>query len=172
MDKLHTSNDKVRQLRDELDEVKAERNELSKKTNTIEKYKQKLQASSKLEQEYGSMKQEIEDVRGQLKIADKARQQVAGLQLAIKEYNRTLPKIEQDCRELEMMKKQLEHDNAALVERCEVATEQHAQDRETIADLRDKLGSTTSSRNSGSSNGDKLTLDKMLGQTSSHSTDS
>jgi chromosome segregation ATPase len=63
----------------------------------------------------------------------------AGLQLAIDEYKRILPKIEQDRHELQMMKRQLELDNATLIQRWETANEQQARDRETISDLTDKV---------------------------------
>lgn len=84
------------------------------------------------------MRDELEDLRQQNKDTEQTRQQVAGLQLAVDEYKRILPKIEQDRHELQMMKKQLEFDNAALAQRWEVANEQHAKDQETIADLHDK----------------------------------
>ena len=84
------------------------------------------------------MRDDLEDLRQQTKDAEQTRQQVTGLQLAVDEYRRILPKIEQDRHELQMMKKQLEFDNAALAQRWEFANEQHTKDQETIADLQDK----------------------------------
>lgn len=66
-------------------------------------------------------------------------QKNAGLQLAIDEYKRILPKVEQDRHELQMMKKQLEFDNATLAQRWDAANEQQARDRETISELNDKI---------------------------------
>ncbi|KAL9120222.1 MAG: hypothetical protein Q9187_003224 [Circinaria calcarea] len=138
IDNLRRSQEKSQMLRDEIDELRIERDSLAKTANAVKKYKQKLQASSNLEKENQTMRDELEDLRQQLKNAEQTRQQVAGLQLAVDEYKRILPKIEQDRHELQMMKKQLEFDNVALAQRWEVANEQHAKDQETIADLQDR----------------------------------
>jgi chromosome segregation ATPase len=100
--------------------------------------------------------EELNEVRQQFTIADKARQQVTGLQLALEEYKRILPKIEQDRHELQMMKKQLEFDNVALAQRWEEANEQRARDQESIANLTDKLGDFELERASISVNGEGL----------------
>lgn len=110
-----------------------------KKANTAERYKQKLQATQDLQKQHEDVVEELNEVRQQFNVAEKARQQVAGLHSALDEYKRILPKIEQDRHDLQMMKKQLEFDNAALAERWESANEQHARDQESIADLADKL---------------------------------
>lgn len=102
------------------------------------------------------MLEELNEVRQQFTIADKARQQVTSLQLALEEYKRILPKIEQDRHELQMMKKQLEFDNAALAQRWEEANEQHARDQESIANLTDKLSDFELGRASISINGEGL----------------
>ena len=137
-DKLRSSSERLQRYRDEIDELKMERDSFSKKANTIDKYKQKLQANQNLENENHVLLDELEELRQQLKVADQARQQVAGFQLAIEEYKRILPKIEQDRHELQMMKKQLEFDNATLAQRWEIANEQQARDRDMIANLENK----------------------------------
>ncbi len=147
MDKLNASRGKSRKLQDEIDELRIERDSLAKKANTAERYKQKLQATQDLQKQNAELQEELSEVRQQFNHADKARQQVAGLQLALEEYKRILPKIEQDRHELQMMKKQLEFDNAALAQRWERANEQHARDQESIANLTDKLGEFELSRN-------------------------
>lgn len=111
-----------------------------KKANLAERYKKKLQATQDLQKQYEDLVEEFNEVRQQFSIADKDRQQVAGLLQANEEYKRILPKIEQDRHELQMMKKQLEFDNAALAQRWDDANEQHARDQESIATLTDKLG--------------------------------
>ena len=128
-------------MQDELDEIKVERDNLAKKANTVDKYKQKLQASQNLEKENQRLQSELDDLREGHQNADQSKQQIAGLQLAVEEYKRILPKIEQDRHELQMMKRQLEFDNATLAQRCEAANELHAKDQETIADLMGKTGS-------------------------------
>lgn len=59
-----------------------------------------------------------------------------------------LPKIEQERHELQMMKKQLEFDNAALAQRCDKASEQYKRDQATIASLNERLGDPSSTPNS------------------------
>ena len=75
----------------------------------------------------------------QLRAGDRAKQQVTSLQLTIEEYKRLLPKIETDRCDLQMIKKQLEFDNATLAQRCEKAKEQRVRDLSRIADLNGKI---------------------------------
>lgn len=111
-----------------------------KKANVAERYKKKLQATQDFQKQNEDLLEELNEVRQQFNIADGARQQVAGLLLAAEEYKRILPKVEQDQHELQMTKRQLEFDNAALAQRWEDANEQHARDQESIATLTDQLG--------------------------------
>ena len=71
--------------------------------------------------------------------AERARQQVPGLQKAVEDYKRVLEKVEQEHYELQQMKKQLEFDNKALAKRWNEANDQHTRDQDSIADLSDKL---------------------------------
>ena len=149
MDKFRSSYERSQNLRDELDEIRVERDSLAKKANTVERYKQKLQASQILEKENQAVRGELQEALQQLKDVEQAKQQISGLNLAIEEYKRILPKIEQDRHELQMMKKQLEFDNATLAQRWETANEQHARDQETIAILEDKAKYLESTRSQG-----------------------
>lgn len=106
-----------------------------RKANTADRYKQKLQASQTLEKENGELREELNEIREQLKSAQSARKLVAGLEVENEEYKRTLPKIEQDRHELQIVKQHLELDNSTLAQRCELAEEQHARDEERIASL-------------------------------------
>ena len=139
VEKLRRGSDKTQKLRDELDEIKTERDNLSRKANTIDKYKQKLQTSQNLEKENQALRGELDEIRQQFREVEQVRSKVSGFQLTIAEYQRILPKIEQEQHELQMMKKHLELDNATLAERWGKANEQHARDQETIADLSDRL---------------------------------
>lgn len=121
-----------------------------KKANAAERYKQKLQDTQDLQKRHAELREELEEVRQQYIVADQARQEVAGLHLALEEYKRILPKIEQDRHDLQMVKKHLEFDNAALAERCEAAKDQHARDQQNIAELTDKFDERDLSRGSAS----------------------
>ena len=137
--------------------MKVERDEFARKANTAEKYKQKLQAGNDLQKDNIDLREQLEEVREENEAAKKAQQQVASFQLAVEEYRRVLPKIEQERHELQMMKKQLEFDNATLKQRCDKSSEQHKQDQATIAGLNERLRlfdpdttpSTQSARESG-----------------------
>lgn len=85
------------------------------------------------------MREELEEIRGRLDVANEDNQKVAGLQLRIKEYEKILPTLEQDRHESQLMKKQLEFENVELAQRWNGANEQHALDQERVADLEDKL---------------------------------
>ena len=93
-----------------------------------------------MQKENLEMRSELAKLRQDYETAKQARQQVAGLQKAVDEYKRVLPKIEQECHELQMMKKRLEFDNATLAQRCDKASQQHNRDQATIASLNEKSG--------------------------------
>jgi len=131
-----------------VDELRTERDNLARKANAAEKYKQKLQAGSDLQKENLGLRDELAELRQDYERANQARAQVAGLQLAVDEYKRVLPKIEQERHELQMMKKQLEFDNAALAQRCDKAGERYKRDQATIASLNERLGNPSSTPNS------------------------
>lgn len=139
--------------------LKAERDNLAKKANTAERYKQKLEASQNLQKENVGLREELNEVHEQLRSAQSARDRVAGLEVAIEEYQRTLPKIEQDRHELQIVKQHLEFDNDALAQRCEAANEQIAREKETIANLTDKLRDVDGHRKSDSINGKGLAIE-------------
>ena len=85
------------------------------------------------------LRTELDELHLRLKELETGQHKTAGLQLTIDEYKRILPKIEQDRVELQMMKKQLEFDNATLAHRWESANKQQARDQELIGDLTDKI---------------------------------
>ena len=118
-----------------------------KKANAAERYKQKLQDTQDLQKRHVELREELDEVRQQYNVADQARQEVPGLHLALEEYKRILPKIEQDRHDLQMVKKHLEFDNAALAERCEAAKDQHARELMDKFDERElNRGSTSIER--------------------------
>ena len=101
-----------------------------------------------MQKENMELREELTELRQDYEVAKQARQQVTGLQRAVDEYKRVLPKIEQERHELQMMKKQLEFDNATLAQRCDKASKQYNRDQATIANLNERLGlpnSTTTS---------------------------
>ncbi|MCJ1265448.1 hypothetical protein MMC22_005326 [Lobaria immixta] len=162
IEKLASSSSKYQRLRDDFDVLKAEKDSLARKANTAERYKQKLQASQSLEEENSELREELNEVREQLKSAQSARKLVAGLEVENEEYKRTLPKIEQDRHELQIVKQHLELDNSTLARRCELAEEQHARDEERIASLSVELRSIDISRRSDTS--ENTGLDAELGE--------
>ena len=119
--------------------MKLERDEFARKANAAEKYKQKIQAGNDLQKDNLDLREQLDEVRQENEAAKKAHQQVASLQLAVDEYKRVLPKIEQERHELQMMKKQLEFDNATLAQRCDKSSEQYRRDQATIAGLNERL---------------------------------
>ena len=139
LDKSITASEKAQQYKDERDELAIERDDLRRKANTLDKYKQKLEASAALEKENVETRKEVEELREKFSIADQERQRLSGLAIAVDEYERTLPRIEQDAHDLRNMKKQLEFDNAVLVQRCETVEEERDEDRKTIKGLKSRL---------------------------------
>ncbi|MCJ1477356.1 hypothetical protein MMC13_006027 [Lambiella insularis] len=160
-DQLRKAAEAYQALQDMFDALKADRDGLARKANMIDKYKQRLQDSQDKDRENELIRDEIEELRHQLKDYEEAVQQISKLQVTVNEYKRILPKIEQDRVELQVMKKQLEFDNAALAQRCEAAKEQHVKDQEIIVDLSEKTKGIDSPRTPGVSG--LVDLDKELG---------
>lgn len=138
-ERARISSKQLQSLQDEIDELKVERDGLAKKANTVDKYKQKLQASQHLKNENELLRAEIEDIRQNSRHTADNQEQLDSLGQTVDEYKGILPRIEQECHELRMMKGQLEIDNAALVKRWKAANEQRARDQETIEELRIEL---------------------------------
>lgn len=130
---------KHRKISDELDVLKAERDSLARKAKTAERYKQKFEANHNLQKENMNLREELNEMREQLQAAQSTKDRVAGLEVVIEEYQRTLPKIEQERLELQTIKQHLEFDNDAFAQRCEAADEQIARNKETIANFTDTL---------------------------------
>lgn len=130
---------KHRKISDELDVLKAERDSLARKAETAEKYKQKFEANQYLQKENVDLREELNEMHEQLQAAQSTRDRVAGLEFKIEEYQRTLPKIEQEILELQTAKQDLEIENDAFAQMCEAANERIARDKKTIANLTDKL---------------------------------
>lgn len=92
-----------------------------------------------MQKENKELREELSEVRDLYQGAERARQQVPGLQKAVEDYKGVLEKVEQEHYELQQMKKQLEFDNKALAKRWDAANDQHTRDQDSIADLSDKL---------------------------------
>ena len=144
--KFAAARDEASQLQDEVDVMKIDLEKQTRKANTADKYMQKLQASQSVEKERDSLRQELEDMRTQLAGLAKLRQENAALQQSNDESSRILSQIEQEHDELRMTKKQLRVNYDSLARQIDALNERFAQDQETIADLRDRHG--TSDRNS------------------------
>ncbi len=59
--------------------------------------------------------------------------------MTIEQYRKTMEQIEQDHHELKSVKRSLELDHAAFMQKYDAAMEQQARDCELISDLQDKL---------------------------------
>lgn len=104
-----------------------------------------------MEKDNDLLRAEIEDIRQNTTNAAENQEQLDSLRQTVDEYKKILPRIEQDRHELQMMKSQLEKDNAALTERFKAANEQHTRDQETMEELRiDALPSFRASEGLGS----------------------
>ncbi len=139
IDTLRSSAVKTQNLRDEIDVLKAERDSFAKKANAADKYRQKLQASRQLEQENELLRTELDEVKQWREDTDSAKDRVAGLELAVREYKTTLARSEQDLEELRTTKMRLQHNSEHLSQRVESLLEQQAREQEFIKELQDKL---------------------------------
>lgn len=140
VESLRVKSQRFQKLQDDYDELKTEKDQLARKANAAEKYRQKLQTSQDFEKENQTLKNQIKDIQQQLKDADSQHRWSAEREVELEEYRRVLPRIEQECNEIQNLKKQLEFNNHALTERLNSAEEQHERDDSMISELRERLG--------------------------------
>ncbi|PYH33214.1 putative microtubule binding protein HOOK3 [Aspergillus neoniger CBS 115656] len=139
VESLRVKNQRFQKLQDDYDELKTERDQLARKANAAEKYRQKLQASQDFEKENQSLRNQIKDFQQQLKEADSQQKWNSEREVELEEYRRVLPRIEQECSEIQNLKKQLEFNNHALTERLSNADEQRERDDALISELRERI---------------------------------
>ncbi|KAJ5584126.1 Microtubule binding protein HOOK3 [Penicillium hispanicum] len=139
VESLKVKNQRYQKLQDDYDELRTERDQLARKANAAEKYRQKLQASQDFEKENQTLKNQIKDLQQQLKESDSQQRWSSERDVELEEYRKLLPRIEQECNEIQNLKKQLEFNNHALTERLQSADEQHERDDAVISELRERL---------------------------------
>ncbi|KAJ5693300.1 hypothetical protein N7462_002723 [Penicillium macrosclerotiorum] len=139
VESLKVKNQRYQKLQDDYDELRTDRDQLARKANAAEKYRQKLQASQDFEKENQTLKNQIKDIQQQLKESDSQQRWSSERDVELEEYRKLLPRIEQECNEIQNLKKQLEFNNHALTERLESADEQHERDDALISELRERL---------------------------------
>lgn len=139
VESLRVKNQRFQKLQDDYDELKTEKDQLARKANAAEKYRQKLQASQDFEKENQTLKNQIKDLQQQLKDADSQHRWNAEREVELEEYRKVLPRIEQECSEIQDLKKQLEFNNHALGERLKSAEDQRERDDEIISELRERI---------------------------------
>ncbi|PYI16190.1 microtubule binding protein HOOK3 [Aspergillus japonicus CBS 114.51] len=139
VESLRVKNQRFQKLQDDYDELKTERDQLARKANAAEKYRQKLQASQDFEKENQSLRNQIKDLQQQLKETDSQQKWNSEREVELEEYRRVLPRIEQECSEIQNLKKQLEFNNHALTERLSNAEEQRERDDALISELRERV---------------------------------
>ncbi|KAE8145577.1 hypothetical protein BDV25DRAFT_68400 [Aspergillus avenaceus] len=139
VESLRVKNERFQRLQDDYDELKTERDQLARKANAAEKYRSKLQASQDFEKENQALKNQIKDLQQQLKDADSQQRWTSERDVELEEYRRVLPRIEQECSEMQSLKKQLEFNNHALTERLSSAEEQRERDDALISELRERI---------------------------------
>jgi protein HOOK3 len=140
VESLKVKNQRYQKLQDDYDELRTDRDQLARKANAAEKYRQKLQASQDFEKENSTLKNQIKDLQQQLKESDSQQRWTSERDVELEEYRKLLPQLEQECNEIQNLKKQLEFNNHALTERLESADEQHERDDALISELRERLG--------------------------------
>lgn len=139
VESLKVKNQRYQKLQDDYDELRTERDQLARKANAAEKYRQKLQANQDFEKENLTLKNQIKDLQQQLKDTDSQQRWTSERDVELEEYRKLLPRIEQECNEIQNLKKQLEFNNHALTERLQGADEQHERDDAVISELRERL---------------------------------
>ncbi|KAI4153990.1 MAG: hypothetical protein L6R39_001467 [Caloplaca ligustica] len=137
---LNSSARKAQDARDELDAVTKERNALTKKANMVDKFKQQLQTSNDLKKENETLRSQLDEYRIEIRSVSQVR---VGLETELEEFKKLMPRIEEDNAELFRRKRQLELDNESLHKRCSIANKRYKQDQATIAQLKQRVRSSS-----------------------------
>ncbi|KAL8994541.1 MAG: hypothetical protein Q9169_005524 [Polycauliona sp. 2 TL-2023] len=136
----HSLTKKAQDAQDELTMVKKESDGHARKGNTAEKLKQQLQASKK---ENDSLRNRLEDYQKDDVDFEKLRQENAGLQTQIEEYQKLVPTIEEDNAESFRAKEQLKIQIETLQREVSQARKERKQDQATIAQLKQRVRSSS-----------------------------
>ncbi|KAI1923009.1 hypothetical protein LOZ52_001163 [Ophidiomyces ophidiicola] len=139
LESMRQKTERYQKLQDDYDEIKNERDQLSRKANAAEKYRQKLQASQDFEKENQALKNQVNDLKQQLKESDSSQRLSSEHSKELQKYKQLITQIELDHHEIQNLKKQLEFDNHALTERLQGSEEQHSRDEAAIAELRERI---------------------------------
>ncbi|KAL8801172.1 MAG: hypothetical protein Q9200_007024, partial [Gallowayella weberi] len=140
---LDSSAKKARDAKNELDEVRKERDAYEKKANMADKFKQQLQASSGLKKENEELRSRLEDYHGQDADFENIRHENTGLVAQIEEYKKLVPRIEEDNAESFRVRGQLQIDNESLRKDLSRAQKQNKQYQATIAQLNQRVRSSS-----------------------------
>ncbi|KAI4240773.1 MAG: hypothetical protein L6R42_011444, partial [Xanthoria sp. 1 TBL-2021] len=131
---------KARDAEDELDFVKKESDGHARKGNTAEKLKQQLQASKK---ENDNLRSRLEAYQKDDADFENLRADNAGLQTQIEEFEKLVPRIEEDNAESFRIRTQLQLDIEALRRDLSHARKERKQDQATIAQLKQRVRSSS-----------------------------
>ena len=142
MKKLDAADERLQNLQDDFDVQKVELEHQTRRANAGEKYKQKVQASQKVEKERDLARKELNDARSRLEEAGSCRRDNAKLQQENREISQTLSRSERDNTELREIKQtylseinRLRHDSKSLRDAL-------AQSQDRIADMEERHGAS------------------------------
>ncbi|KAL8853362.1 MAG: hypothetical protein Q9221_001838 [Calogaya cf. arnoldii] len=156
---------KARDAQDELDVVKKESEGYAKKGNTAEKLMQQLQASKKENNEFRSR---LEAYQKEDADFENLRHENVGLQTQIEEFEKLVPRIEEDNAELFRVRTQLQLDIETLQRDIARARRERKQDQATIAQLKQRVRSSSVSSVGSQDNADLETEFTELADKEAH----
>ncbi|CAL8579408.1 hypothetical protein XPA_005157 [Xanthoria parietina] len=131
---------RAQDAQDELDFVKKESDGHARKGNTADKLKQQLQASRR---ENDNLRSRLEAYQKDDADFENLRHDNAGLQTQIEEFEKLVPRIEEDNAESFRIRTQLQLDIEALQRDLSHARKERKQDQATIAQLKQRVRSSS-----------------------------
>ncbi|CAO1602349.1 hypothetical protein XANCAGTX0491_005964 [Xanthoria calcicola] len=131
---------KAQDAQDELDFVKKESDGHARKGNTADKLKQQLQASRR---ENDNLRSRLEAYQKDDADFENLRHDNAGLQTQIEEFEKLVPRIEEDNAESFRIRTQLQLDIEALQRDLSHARKERKQDQAAIAQLKQRVRSSS-----------------------------
>ncbi|KAG7130050.1 Protein Hook 3 like protein [Verticillium longisporum] len=152
-------------LEDEVNELRYRAEELGRKANMVERYKQKLEASSKMQSELDNLRYEKEEMQRDLLEYEKVLKRNRALELTNDKYAEKMQDYEVQLIELDGKRKEEYNEMIALREHLESLSAQRKADEMFIGELQEQIstgGHGSGNKSPSSPGGAGFNLDEEL----------
>lgn len=127
---LRLSSTNTQQFKDEISILRVENEDLRRKANAAENYRKKLVELKDVDAEVRVLRADLEKARAETRSAKEAR---VALEVDLKNCQKTLAAAEQECFEMQLLKRRVDADHKQMLARWETMNEDRLKDTEIMA---------------------------------------